>query len=142
MKRWVGLSAAVGSATAAVVAGSAWAIPVEFPIVSGEETGNPPVAHDCGHRDTVDARVERGGGDPVLVVHAVDGVGDPVEAAFDGTTVRVSSQPGAAAGAGSAELRLPLPRVGTGGEVRVEATFDDGITRCSWTASLAAPRGR
>ncbi|CAA9365778.1 MAG: hypothetical protein AVDCRST_MAG34-2943 [uncultured Nocardioidaceae bacterium] len=141
MKRWLGMSAAVGSATAAVVAGAAWAGPVETAVAHAEDAGERGTAHSCGHRDMLDARVEPRGGGTVLVVRAVDGVADPVEAAFDGTTVRIPGQRGAAAaGAGSAELRLLLPGAAAPRDVRVEATFDDGITRCAWTVRVPAPR--
>jgi hypothetical protein len=140
VKRWVGASAAVGSATAVVVAGSAWAGPVGTASLDVTSPENQAWAYDCGHRDWLEARVVPGAGGDVLVVGAVDGPGDPVEAAFDATTVRLAAQSGAvAAGARSAELRWPL--VGQAGmrEVRVEATFDDGITRCAWTVQLPAP---
>jgi hypothetical protein len=138
MKRWLGVWTAVGSATAAVVVGSAWAAPGEVPRANAGDDGHRTTMHDCGHDDKIEAEVDRTGG-RLVVVRAVDGAADPVEAAFQATTVSVPSARGAAAGVGSAELRLP--RRAVAGELRVEATFDDGITRCSWTLRVPAPRG-
>ena len=140
MRRWMGVSAAVGGATAAALTGSAWAgtpaagIPAQRP---------PSSAHHCGHADTIAVTGTPSSG--AVHVEAVDGVADPVEGSFDGTTVRVripGQRTAAATGSPTAEVDASLP-AGDGAAsvaLRIDATFDDGITSCSWTAHVGVPR--
>jgi hypothetical protein len=149
MRRWTGLSVAVGTATAAAVTGSAWAgSTVQAAGAVPPQRAAPAEAHGCGHADTIAVVAADAAGGPAVAVRAVDGAGDPVDAAFAHTTLRVSI-PGqrtrvAAVGAGApaAEVRLALPEGHRGGtyELQAVATFDDGITDCSWTTRVAAPR--
>jgi hypothetical protein len=149
MRRWLGVSAAVGSATAAVVAGAAWGRPAEADAHARVQRDDDASVHDCGHDDEVAAHLERSSAGDLLVVRAADGTSNPVEGAFTATTVRLPAQRGlrdagaGAAGDGVAELRLPVPRGREGSNlvVQVEATFDDGITACTWTARIPRPRG-
>jgi hypothetical protein len=140
----MGVSAAVGSATVAALTGTAWAgTPVD-----GVPAQRPPspAAHRCGHADTIAVTA----GSPsaegaALTVEAVDGAADPVEAAFDGTTllVRIPGQRTAppASGSPAADVRAVLPAGDRSRsyEVRAVATFDDGITECSWTTRVVVP---
>jgi hypothetical protein len=153
MRRWVGVSAAVGSATVAALTGSAWAGPVGGAVPV--QRASSSTEHRCGHADTITVRQVTpvgGGAAEAVVLEAVDGAGDPVEAAFDGTTLRVGFPAqrsrraggvtgGSAAGAPSAVVRTVLPagaRAHTY-EVEAAATFDDGITGCTWTTQVVVP---
>ena len=136
----MGVTAAVGSATAAALTGSAWAGTPGTAVPA--QRAPSPAAHRCGHADTIAVAGTPG----ALRVDAVDGAADPVDGAFAGTTVRVRI-PGqrTATGSGSpaAEVTPALP---TGDEpetvtLRVDATFDDGITTCSWTTHVEVPPG-
>jgi hypothetical protein len=154
----MGVSAAVGSATAAALTGTAWAgspvgaVPAQRSPAAAL-SGAPATAHRCGHGDTIAVTrgtpVDAGTADAV-VVRAVDGAGDPVEAAFGGTTLRVTvprQRPatavrgGSSAGASSAEVRTVLPVAGRPRTyaVRAVATFDDGITECRWSTQVVVP---
>src|SRR4051794_39755367 len=152
MRRWMGVSAAVGSATAAALTGTAWA-GAPLGAVPAQRTPVPAAAHRCGHGDTIalshGTPVDGGAGEAV-VVRAVDGAGDPVEAAFDGTTLRVTiprqrsatAVPGgSSSGAPSAEVRTVLPSSARARtyDIRTVATFDDGITECSWDTQVVVP---
>ena len=135
MRRWMGVSAAVGGATAAALTGSAWAGTPAAPIPAQRP---PSPAHHCGHADTI--AVSRTPGDGALRVEAVDGVADPVEGSFAGTTVRVripGQRTATATGSPTAEVSTALPAGGQDPvELRIDATFDDGITSCSWTTHV------
>lgn len=139
MRRWMGVSAAVGSATVAALTGTAWAGTPGAAVPTPRAMS--PEAHDCGHADTI--AVSGTAGDGTISVEAVDGVSDPVEGAFDGTTLHVRI-PGqrtvSSSGSPAAEVRVALP----GGrrrppELTAAATFDDGITSCSWTTQVLTP---
>jgi hypothetical protein len=131
------------------VAGAAWGRPAEAGTDVEAQRGDDATVHDCGHGDQVDAHLERTSAGDVLVVHAADGRSNPVEGAFTATTVRLPAQRGlpvaspAATGDRDAQLQLPLAhgRDAKNLVVRVEATFDDGITKCTWTARIPRPRG-
>ena len=138
MRRWMGVSAAVGSATAAALTGSAWA---GTPATAVPAQRVPPsAAHQCGHEDTIAVSSTAG----ELRVDAVDGVADPVEGSFGGTTVRVripGQRTATGSGSPSAGATAALPTADDSGavELRIDATFDDGITSCSWTTHVQVP---
>jgi hypothetical protein len=153
----MGVSAAVGSATVAALTGSAWAGPPDGTVPAQRA---PSVeTHRCGHADTmaVSTRAPSDGGSTEgLTLQAVDGAADPVDAAFDRTTLRVripgqrSGSPGVGldgatgSGAPAAEVTVVLPtgRRPRSYDLRATATFDDGITRCTWSTEVAVPPGR
>jgi hypothetical protein len=156
MRRWTGVSAAVGSAAVAALTGAAWAgSSVAAVPAPRSPAGAPGAAHGCGHDDSIvvsDVTPVEGGTAESVAVQALDGAGDPVDASFDGTALRVTvpgqrhssvlpARAAASSRAPAVEVRTVLPAADRprSYELRTVATFDDGITECRWTTRVVVP---